>query len=152
MNVYNTITDIGLRMLKTYEGYGGKVYQDAVGYWTIGWGHLVKPGDPFHPYGPVKEITQEQAEVLLRADSEEAQQAVRNYVRVPLTDNQFDALTSLAFNIGTGNFSRSSVLAALNAGDYEQAANSFMQYVYAKGQVLPGLIKRRQHEQSVFRS
>lgn len=152
MTVYNALTDTGLRLLKQFEGYRTQVYQDAVGYWTIGYGHLVKPTDPYHPYGPIKTISNEEAEELLRRDSEEAQQAVRSMVTVPLSDNQFDALTSLVFNIGSGNFSRSQVLTALNRGDYNGAARAFGNHIYAKGQLLPGLVARRNHEIGIFMS
>ena len=152
MDVYNTLTDTGLRLLKQFEGFRNNVYQDAVGYWTIGYGHLVKTTDPYHPYGPVKTISNAEADELLRQDTNEAQDAVRSMVTVPLNSNQFDALTSLVYNIGRGNFSRSPVLQLLNQGNYQGAAKAFGNHVYAKGQVLEGLISRRNHEIGVFLS
>lgn len=152
MSIYNTLTGAGLNLLKQFEGYSRKVYQDVSGYWTIGYGHLVIPGDRYHPYGPVMQISDEEADALLRQDTEKAQSAIRDLVTVPLSENQFDALTSLAYNIGRTNFANSPVRAALNAGDYAQAADAFRQHKYSKGKVIPGLITRREHERGIFLS
>lgn len=71
-------------------------------------------------------------------------------VKVPLTQNQYDALVSLVFNIGRGSFARSSLLKKLNAGDMTGAAQEFPRWVYAKGKKLPGLITRRNDEMELF--
>ncbi len=115
---------------------------------TIGYGHTkgVKMGDV---------ITEAQAEQFLREDLEEAEKTVLRLVKVKLNQNQFDALVSLVFNIGTGNFTRSSVLRFLNAGDYKTAADRFRLWNKQKQRdgsfkELKGLTKRREQERELF--
>ena len=151
-----------LRLVKYFEGLSLTVYQDEAGLWTIGWGHLVKPGDPYHPYGPVTEITQEQADALLAQDMASARSIVAQFVTVPLTGNQRAALESLVFNVGPGNpgvrdgivwlksGQPSTLLRKLNAGDYAGAATEFGRWNMAGGQVSNGLIARRATERQTF--
>mgnify|MGYP000789209072 FL=1 len=80
-----------------------------------------------------------------------AERVVRDYVKVPLAQSQFDALTSLVFNIGTVAFVRSTLLACLNDGDYDGVAVQWMRWKYFKGKVVPGLERRRAMELAVFR-
>ena len=101
-------------------------------------------------------ITEAQAEKFLRADLETAEQAVLAH-KLPLSQNQFDALVSFVFNVGTGNFSRSSLLkkAKVSVNDYAIAAE-FRKWKYAKDPatgkmvVLPGLARRREDEQKMY--
>lgn len=117
--------------------------------WTIGYGHTkgVKQGD---------KITPEQAEVFLREDLADAENCVKQNVKVPLTQNQFDALVSLVFNIGGGNFRGSTVLRKLNAKDYAGAADAFLMWNKQRNKVtkefvvLNGLVKRRKRERELF--
>lgn len=139
----------GLRLIKNYEGLRLFAYLDAVGYLTVGYGHLVKPSDKIKL---AQKITQADADRLLIADTADAQNAVRNLVKVPLNQNQFDALTSLVFNIGTGNFRKSTVLKMLNQKKYDSAADSFLRHVFAKGIKLKGLVRRRNEERNLFLS
>jgi lysozyme len=117
--------------------------------WTIGWGHTKTAKQ-----GMV--ITEAQAEVLLRQDLSWVEDVIRRRVTVPLTQNQYDALASLIFNIGEGNFSRSTVLRRLNAGDYRGAADAFLMWNKQRdrktGQmnVLRGLTRRREEERAMF--
>jgi spore coat assembly protein SafA len=133
----------GLDMIKGFEGLRLSAYQDSAGVWTIGYGHTgnVKPGD---------RITQAQAEDLLQKDTAWAQQAVRDQVKVPLTQGQFDALTSFTFNLGAGALEKSTLLKKLNAGDYAGAQAEFGKWVHAGGQVLQGLVRRRAAEAELF--
>lgn len=87
---------------------------------------------------------------LLRADLGTAEAAVNRLVTVPLTQNQFDALVSLVFNIGEGNFSKSTLLRRLNAGEREAAAGQFGRWNKSKGVELAGLTKRRAAERELF--
>ncbi len=111
--------------------------------WTIGWGHTkgVKEGDSCTP---------EEAEAFLHADVQGAVEKVCNTAHVLLTQNQFDALVSLTFNIGTGAFSTSMLLRKLNASDYVGASAEFMCWDKQRGVVLNGLERRREAERVHF--
>jgi spore coat assembly protein SafA len=139
----NALSQSGLDLIKGFEGLRLSAYQDSAGVWTIGYGHTgnVKPGD---------RITQAQADELLQKDTAWAQQAVRDQVKVPLTQGQFDALTSFTFNLGAGALAKSTLLSKLNAGDYGGAQAEFGKWVHAGGQVLQGLVRRRAAEAELF--
>lgn len=139
--------EAGLELIKMFEGLRLEAYVDAVGIWTIGYGHTqgVAPG---------MVITEEQAEAFLRQDLSDAEAAVSRYVKVRLNDNEFSALASLVFNIGSGNFQRSTVLRRLNNEDRVGAADAIEWW--NKGRVngvltsLPGLVRRRAAEKALF--
>jgi lysozyme len=117
--------------------------------WTIGYGHTKTAKQ-----GMV--ITEDQAEALLRSDLAWVEDVIDRLVKVPLTQNQHDAVGSLIFNIGEGNFSKSTVLRKLNTGDYRGAADAFLMWnkqrdkQTGKMNVLRGLTKRRQQERDLF--
>jgi lysozyme len=133
----------GLELIKQSEGVFLQAYRCPANVLTIGYGHTagVQPGDV---------ITAEQADTFLQEDVAEPVRAVNRLVTVPLTQNQFDALVSFVFNLGIGNFRTSTLLKKLNAGDYTGAAEEFPRWVRAGGKQLPGLIKRRDAEKSLF--
>lgn len=139
----NALSAQGLELIKGFEGLRLNAYQDSAGVWTIGYGHTggVRPGD---------RITQAEAEAYLRQDTGWAQQAVRDLVRVPLSQGQFDALTSFTFNLGRGALEGSTLLRKLNAGDYAGAQAEFGRWVHAGGEVLQGLVRRRAAEGDLF--
>lgn len=139
MNLSNN----ALNVIKRFEGFSATPYPDAQGF-SIGYGHFIKPGESF------TEISEEQATELLRQDAANAAAAVRDAVTVPLTQNQFDALTSLSYNIGVTAFRNSSLVKKLNAGDYSAAAAQFAVWNKSQGKVLPVLVSRRSDEQSLF--
>jgi len=95
-------------------------------------------------------ITQAEAEALFRKDLERFEKGVLRLVKVPVNQNEFDALVCFAYNIGLGNLEKSSVLRKLNAEDRKGAADSFLLWNKAQGQVLPGLTKRRNEERALF--
>ena len=138
------ISEKGLNLLKEFEGLRLEAYQCSAGIWTIGYGHTykVKRGDI---------ITKEKAELLLRNDLGFTENKIEELVKVPINQNQFDALVSLAFNIGVGAFNTSTLLRKLNTGDYEGAASEFPKWRKAKGIVVEGLVKRREKEQALFK-
>lgn len=130
----------GLAHLKRWEGLRLSAYKDVAGIWTIGYGSTgphVKPG---------MKITEAQAEKLLRDDLDRFEKAVERLVKVPLTDNQFAALVSFAFNVGTGAFEKSTLLKRLNAGDYDAVPGQLMRWVNAGGRKVQGLVNRRAAE------
>jgi lysozyme len=133
-----------LALVKRWEGLRLTAYLCPAGVWTIGYGST----------GPhVREgmtITEAQADALLVQDLARFEAAVSRLVTVPLTDGQFGALVSLAFNIGIGAFGKSTLLRKLNAGDYTGAQEQFHVWRRAGGKVLPGLVNRRAAEAALF--
>lgn len=140
----------GMELIKRWEGKRLDAYQDVAGLWTIGYGHLVRPGEPYHPYGPVRSITEAEAEQLLARDMSAARDAVARAVTVPLSQNERGALESLAFNIGANAFASSTLVRKLNAGDKAGAADEFLRWIHAGGKVVQGLVNRRHDERNVF--
>lgn len=139
------LSTAGLDFIKSHEGFSAVPYDDGFGFLTIGYGHRIRSGERF------TRISQAEALQLLAADTAWAQSAVNRLVRVPLTQSMFDALVSLVFNWGEGNFSQSSHLQKLNAGDYYGAADRLGQHpITSAGKVAPGLVRRRQEESAMF--
>ena len=133
----------GINLIKTYEGCRLEAYKCPAGVWTIGYGHTagVKKGD---------KITQLQADTLLFVDLQKFENAINKAVKKPITQNEFDALVSFAFNVGIGNFEKSSLLRLINMGHFELAAQQFERWIYAGGKPLNGLKKRRRAEKTLF--
>lgn len=143
-NIVLALGKDGLELIKSFEGCVLKVYLDAIGLPTIGYGHLIKPGESF------TKITQKEAEELLKSDAQIFVDGVNKLLEVSVSQNQFDALVSLAFNIGLGNFEKSTLLRLLNAGDFAGAALQFVRWNKAGGKVLAGLTRRREAETKLF--
>lgn len=135
------VTDKGIKLIKAFEGYSNIVYLDSAGLETIGYGHLLR-GESF------TEITNEQAEELLRKDLYSAERSVLRLIESPLTDNQFDALVSFTFNLGGAVLQRSTLRAKINRG--ESPYGEFERWCWAGGKKLKGLIKRRLAESNLF--
>lgn len=134
----------GLRLTELFEGCRITAYYDAVGVLTVGYGHT----------GPDvyegQTITQAEAEALLAQDVKFAVTVANAYVKVPLTQNEFDALVDFIFNEGGHAFEESTLLRLLNAGNYIGAAAQFSLWVNAGGHRLPGLVERRKAEHDLF--
>jgi lysozyme len=137
------INQAGLDLIKHFEDVRLTAYQDSVGVWTIGYGHTgnVLAG---------MQITAEQAEQLLQDDLERFEAAVEDAVKVSIDDNQFSALVSFAFNLGPRSLVQSTLLKLLHQGDVQGAADQFLVWNRAGGQVLPGLTRRRNAERALF--
>lgn len=135
--------DAGVELIKSFEALRLKAYQDSVGVWTIGWGHTagVKRGQV---------ITTAQAEQFLRDDLGDSEEGVENALTEDVTDNQFAACVSLAFNIGVSAFRKSSIVKFINAGDVQLAADRFLLYNKAGGKPLAGLTRRRKAERALY--
>lgn len=140
------INQIGADFIKRHEGLRLTAYKDVGGRWTIGYGHLLPPNEDFEGYT----ITRTEADTLFTADVKEAEDAVNRLATVPLTQNQFNALVSWTFNLGQGNLQTSTMLRVLNNGDYERAAQELQRWIYAGGEVISGLVNRRQDEANLF--
>jgi lysozyme len=134
----------GLSLVKRWEGLRTRAYLDTGGVWTIGFGSTrgVKEG---------QEITAKDAEALLRVDLADAEKAVARYVKVPLTQTQFDVLVSFVFNLGSGNFANSTLLKKLNAGSYSSVPTELLRWVYDNGKYIAGLERRRRDEADMWR-
>lgn len=142
------ISQQGLDLIKEHEqgpegGPALEAYPCSAGVWTIGWGHT--KGVRFDQHA-----TEDQCRQFLLEDTSFAEALVNSGIRVPLTQNQFDALVSLVFNIGSGHFCTSTLRKKLNAGDYAGAAEEFPRWNKSKGVVLNGLVKRRAEERALF--
>lgn len=131
-------------LVQQFEGLRLKPYCCSGGRWTIGYGHT-------HGITPLTpEITPETAESLLMADLRGVARDVEALVTAPLTQAQFDALVSFAFNCGAGALAQSTLLKKLNAEDYAGAAAEFSRWSRAGGKALEGLTRRRAAERALF--
>lgn len=137
----------GIELIKGFEGLRLSKYQDVVGKWTIGYGHLILPNESFP-----NPLTEKQAEDLLRKDLATSEAGVTRQVKVKLSQQQFDALVSFTFNLGAGNLQSSTLLKKLNAGDYSGAADELLRWNKAGGKEVAGLTRRRAAERKLFLS
>ncbi len=137
------VSQKGIDHIKRWEGCRTNAYKCPAGVWTIGYGHTrtAKPGQM---------ISHEEAERLLREDISRFEEGVRAYVRVPLSQGQFDALVSFAYNIGNEAFRKSTLVRLLNEGKYQTAALQLHRWVNAGGKKLTGLVQRRNDEYGLF--
>lgn len=142
----------GAAFIAAFEGFRGKLYDDAAGHCTIGYGHLVHrgPTNGSEPEEFKRGITRERALELLREDAAAAAAEIGRSVKVPLTQQQFDALVCFAFNVGNGAFRDSTLLRRLNAGEYDAVPSELGRWVKAGGRTLQGLVRRRGAEGRLF--
>lgn len=130
-------------LVREFEGCYLQAYRCPAGVPTIGIGRTrgVRMGD---------RCTVQQADMWLSQDLEDAASHVAQLVTVPLTQGQFDALSSFVFNLGASRLAESTLLILLNKGDYQGASSQFSRWVHAGDKVPPGLVKRRAAEASMF--
>lgn len=149
----------GIRLITAFEGFRAQVYLCSANYWTIGIGHMIRAFDKNrdtrkrmfnNPY-PAG-VDRREAELILQKDLAVAERAVIRLVMVPLTDGQFDALVSFVFNLGAGNFQRSTLRMKVNREDHEHVTAEFMKWVYSGGRKERGLIRRRAAEALLYQS
>lgn len=138
-----TTSDSGIAFIKSFEGLKLTAYRDSGGVLTIGYGHT----GGLHE---AETITEAQAEAFLAQDLIPAENAANAHVKVPMTQNQFDALVDFTFNLGIGAFEGSHLLKFLNAGDKMGAANEFSKWNHINGVVSSGLLRRRLAERDLF--
>lgn len=141
------ITEKGLNIIKKYESFYSLPYFCPAAFLTIGYGHVIKKNEFFQ-----KAISMEEALDLLKKDVRVAENAVRHQIVYPINDNQFDALVSFTFNLGSGQLQRSTLRMKINRGDLVGASKEFLKYVFARGRKLNGLILRRKEESKLFLS
>jgi GH24 family phage-related lysozyme (muramidase) len=140
------ISQAGIDLIKKFEGCRLKAYKAVKTeiYFTIGYGHYgsdVKEGQV---------ITQAEANRLLETDLRKFVLGVNALLKVPVNQNQFDALVSFAFNCGVGALQKSTLLKYINITDFISASNEFDEWVHAGGKVLNGLVNRRAAEKALF--
>ncbi|MCU4336083.1 lysozyme [Acinetobacter dispersus] len=143
-----TTSRVGINLITSFEDLVLTAYDDGVGVWTIGFGTTVYPNGVKVKKGDV--CTLEQAKAFFTYDLKRFEGAVNSAVKVPLSQNQFDALVSLTYNIGEGAFKGSTLLKKLNAKDYTGAADQFPQWNRGGGKVMKGLVRRRAAEIQLF--
>lgn len=142
------VSPSGVDLICNFEGLRLKAYDDGVGVWTIGFGTTKYPNGIRVKKGDT--CTLEQAKAYMQNDLKSFEQTVNNTVKVPLNQNQFDALVSLAYNIGSTAFKNSTLVKRLNEGNYNAAANQFDLWVNAGGKRMQGLVNRRAAERTLF--
>lgn len=135
----------GLDLIKKFEGFRDTPYICPGGMLTIGYGNVIKEGE-------YTKITKDQAEALLRSTVSSFERTIQKQVKVPLTQNQYDALISFAYNVGSGAFSDSTLLKLLNNKNYNAAAEEFLKWTKSNGKILRGLQRRREEEKELFLS
>lgn len=133
----------GLAMIRQFEGFRAQAYQDVGGVWTIGYGFTEGVQEGQH-------MTRAQADARLATELLRYEAAVLAACKVEPNQNQFDALVSLAWNIGPGAMAKSSVIKAHNRGDTQAAARAFGLWNKAGGKEWPGLVRRRAAEAAIY--
>lgn len=140
---------LAIALIKFSEGFSPVPYDDGVGKQTIGYGHLIRPWEKFD------RIDRQQAEELLAEDLEKTEFYVKKIVKVPLDQNQFDALVSFVFNFGPEKVRKSHTIKRLNHGDYSAVEKRLP--LWNKGTrngkkvVMPGLVTRRANEVKLWK-
>lgn len=138
------ISERGIKFIESFEGFVNHIYDDGTGVLTIGYGTTAADFSPLPTH-----CTQPQAEQWLRDNLARRYEPAVRALGIPLNQNQYDALTSLAYNCGPGVFGWQ-IGVDLRNRNYSAAANDFLRYVYAGGRVLQGLVRRRQAEKAMF--
>jgi len=146
------VFDAGINLTKKSEGFRSQLYNDAARYCTIAYGHLIKraPCNGTEPKEFLSGVTEPRGAELLVSDMEQAQIAVMTAVDVKLTDGQYGALCDFVYNVGSGNFKRSTLLKKVNASRHDQVPYQFRRWVNAGGRKLPGLVTRREREIDLY--
>jgi lysozyme len=138
----------GMALIENFEGCRTTAYQDCIGTWTIGYGHTSSAGPPAVVRGMT--ISKGEALSILKTDVGNFSKGLEACLRVSLNDDQFSALVSFAYNIGLSEFRKSSVLQAVNAGEFHAVPTFMAMWVKAGGKVIPGLVARRAAEAALF--
>ena len=137
------ISEEGKALIKKFEGGELEAYLCPAGYWTIGYG-------PIKSAKEGKTISQNEADVYLTKDLEEFESYVNGMVKVELEQNEFDALVRWTFNLGPTNLGSSTLLKVLNQNKKNEVPAQIKRWNKAGGEVLEGLIRRREAEALLF--
>ena len=139
------ISEDGLELIKKFEGCETTAYQDSVGVWTIGFGHTkgVEKGQT---------CSIEDAESMLADEMDEYEGYINNMVKVDLQQHEFDALVAWVYNLGPTNLGESTMLKVLNGGQFDRVPDEMNRWTRAGGEILEGLVRRRQAESLMFQN
>jgi len=140
-------SEVGKNLIKEFEGFRATAYICPAGVVTVGYGTTRIQGKAVQ-LGTT--ITTDEADMLLEEDLKSFEDAVNQNVREEISQNQFDALVAFVYNVGAGNFKKSTLLKKINAGEFNQAADEFLKWNKAGGKVLKGLTRRRTAERELF--
>jgi lysozyme len=143
------INNSSIALIKQFEGCKLKAYKCPAGVWTIGYGTTDGAVTGVTPHEGMV-ITQEQADRYLAISVGKFAAAIKPAITQPINENEFGAFVSLAYNIGSGAFKKSSALRHFNAGDKAKAADAILMWNKAGGKVLSGLVRRRAAERALF--
>lgn len=138
------ISDAGINLIANFEQFSPLPVPDG-SKMQVGFGHDILPDENF-----LEGVTRDVALALLHKDATHAATCVNDYVTVDLTQNQFDALCSLCYNIGGHAFQNSTLVKMLNNGQFNEAAEQFLRWKYDAGNVVAGLAARREDERALF--
>jgi len=146
MNQNMKASENAVELIKQFEGLRLKTYLCPSNVLTIGWGHT---GDDV---SPEMEITEAKAEEFLRLDMAKFEEAINRLVKVPMKQNQFDALVSFVFNVGEAQFAKSTLIKVLNGGHYSLVPEQLKRWNKGGGplKVLPGMVARRKAESELW--
>jgi len=144
------ISNKGLEFIKKNEGFQAKAYPDAGGY-SIGYGTFLYSPQLMAKYKNTT-ITKEEGEALMVPNLQTITQEINQHVKVPLTQNQFDALADFCYNLGCDSLTESILLKLLNQKNYQNAAIEFGKWIHSEGVIVPGLVARRNEEKELFSS
>ena len=131
----------GLTLIKKFEGFSDKEYICPAGKVTIGYGHVILPNEDFQ-----QPMTKKEAEILLKKDLEPRELALNKFLKVKISQNQFDALMSLIYNIGVANFKQSTLLKFINDRLFDKVPDQFRRWKYINKVASKGLLNRREEE------
>jgi len=138
-----------IKMIKHHEGVRLNPYQDPIGLWTVGVGHLIGDGKTL-PIEWFRTFTMDEVDELLKKDLQRFERGVLRLCPNYLTQPRFDALVSFAFNLGLGNLQASTLRQKHNRNDVFGAAKEFLKWNKAGGKVFRGLTIRRQDESNLY--
>ena len=156
------VSDKAIKMIKHHEGVRQRPYRCPAKLHTVGVGHVLYPRQAqlkmeerdAYPleYKDDRTFSMEEVDEILRDDLNRFERGVERYCPVKLTQGQFDALVSFAFNVGLGTLQRSTLRQKVLRGEIEEAADEFLKFTRGGGKILPGLVKRRNDERALFLS
>lgn len=142
------ISEKGYEIIREFEGFRSTAYRDTGGVWTIGFGTIRYPNGVKVKQGDT--CTREQAELWLKSDCLWVNACLDKYVKVKVSQNQFDALASFVYNVGETQFIKSTMLSLINQNNLTAAANQFDRWIFDNGKRIQGLVNRRAKEKALF--
>ncbi|MEO3357228.1 lysozyme [Acinetobacter haemolyticus] len=142
------ISEKGYEIIREFEGFRSTAYRDTGGVWTIGFGTIRYPNGVKVKQGDT--CTRGQAELWLKNDCLWVDACLDKYVKVKVSQNQFDALASFVYNVGETQFIKSTMLSLINQNNLTAAANQFDRWIFDNGKRIQGLVNRRAKEKTLF--